>query len=212
MPHPLLVLLFDFLQLFNCLILVFAVHITVSPTQRAPVLDIVPSHFTAPSSRLVGSGILPQRLHNTRSSISGQRAQTRRRPRGRPLPSPSGQRLTVRQAHQADQDQHHPEDLRVGRCGGVPLAALRPGDGSSKRTLPAPLVASRWRRSASNLPLDPRRRLKSLCCLLLPVTAPTSYQAFSFGQTSSQRAFCPLGLRLPSGAPLAPMVKGGSPW
>jgi hypothetical protein len=66
MPHPLLVLLFDFLQLFNGLILVFAVHITVSSTQRAPVFDIVPSHFTAPSSRLVASGILPQRLHNTR--------------------------------------------------------------------------------------------------------------------------------------------------
>ena len=66
MPHPLLVLLFDLLQLFNCLILVFAVHITLSPTQRAPVLDIVPSHLTAPSSRLVASGILPQQLPNTR--------------------------------------------------------------------------------------------------------------------------------------------------
>jgi hypothetical protein len=66
MPHPLLVLLFDFLQFFNCLILVFAMHITVSPTQRAPVLDVVPSHFTAPSappSRLVDSDILPQRLY-----------------------------------------------------------------------------------------------------------------------------------------------------
>ena len=66
MPHPLLVLLFDFLQLFNCLILVFAVHITISPTQRAPVFDIVPSHFTTPPSRLIDSGILPHRLHNIR--------------------------------------------------------------------------------------------------------------------------------------------------
>src|SRR5215210_4542243 len=157
MPHPLLVLLFDFLQLFNCLILVFAVHITVSPTQRAPVLDIVPSHFTAPSSRLVDSGILPQRLHNTRSSISGQRAQTRRRPRGRPLPSPSGQRLTVRQAHQADQDQHHPEDLRVGPCvhlvtsfvatarlpGGFRLSALYAGS-SPRNSFPLWEWKGRW--------------------------------------------------------------------
>ncbi len=46
------------------------------------------------------------------------------------------------------------------------------------------------RRSASCLPLDPRRRLKSLCCLLLPVTAPTSYHAF-FRRIPSQRAYCP---------------------
>ena len=59
MPHPLLVLLFDFLQLFNCLILAFAVHITVSPTQRAPVLDIVPSYFTAPFSRLLLAAFYP---------------------------------------------------------------------------------------------------------------------------------------------------------
>src|SRR5215212_9049945 len=65
MPPPLLVLLFDFLQLFNCLIFIFAVHITLSPTQWAPVLDIVPSHLTSPPNRLVDSGILPQRLHNT---------------------------------------------------------------------------------------------------------------------------------------------------
>src|ERR671916_615493 len=56
MPSPLLVLLLDFLQLFDCLILVFAVYVTLSPTQRAPVLDIVPRHSTPPSSRLVASG------------------------------------------------------------------------------------------------------------------------------------------------------------
>ena len=44
----------------------------VQPSDGAAVLDagagldIVPSHFTAPSGRLVASGILPQRLHTTR--------------------------------------------------------------------------------------------------------------------------------------------------
>src|SRR5918999_414019 len=49
----------------------------------------------------------------TPGDSSGQRVETKRRPRGRPLPSLSGQRLTVCQAHQ---DQHHPKDLRVGSC------------------------------------------------------------------------------------------------
>src|SRR5215204_435629 len=65
MPHPLLVLLFDFLQLLNCLILIFAMHITRCPTQRAPPHDIVPSHLTSPANRLVDSGILPWRLQGT---------------------------------------------------------------------------------------------------------------------------------------------------
>ena len=52
------------------------------------------------------------------------------------------------------------------------------------------------RRSASScLPLGPRRRLKSLCCLLLPVTAPTSYQAFSLEQHPPKEPPVPLGLR-----------------
>jgi hypothetical protein len=82
MSHPLLMLLFDFLQLFNCLIPVFAVHISIGPTQRAPVLDIVPSHVTLLSSRLVASGILPQRLHNTRREllVNGRDEETLERP------------------------------------------------------------------------------------------------------------------------------------
>ena len=69
MPSPLLVLLFDFLQFFNCLILILTVHITVSPTIRAPVLDIVPSHLTAPSSCFVDSAILPQPLQTSEITV-----------------------------------------------------------------------------------------------------------------------------------------------